>query len=193
MLSKDLSKSEALYEDHVTFEEMQMGIREGKYFKGRFMASRVTMDEATGLVDGLKDDLVILGLKNQNRALNGDTVCLQVLPEKEWVRHFKESDFVDAIDKEEPEQGISNADQGGDVMEGDEEEQIPMSKEKISLMQKINNERERRVTAKVVGIIKPMNKTYGGSILSLQDMSAETKNKFQMFVKNMQIPQSEID
>jgi len=59
-----MSGCEALYEDHLTFDEMQIGIREGKYFKGRFMTSRVNMDEANALVDGLKDDLIILGLKN---------------------------------------------------------------------------------------------------------------------------------
>jgi len=37
------------------------------------------------------------------------------------------------------------------------------------MVQRINNEKERRVTAKVIGIIKPMNKTYGGSILKHQD------------------------
>jgi hypothetical protein len=36
-------------------------------------------------------------------------------------------------------------------------------------MQKINNEKERRVTAKITGIIKPNNKTYGGSILKMED------------------------
>jgi exosome complex exonuclease DIS3/RRP44 len=89
---------------------MQLGIREGKYFKGRFMASRINNEEANALVDGLKDDLIIIGLKNQNRALNGDTVCVQVLPESEWIRNFKESDIINPIDKEDPDQAIGAAD-----------------------------------------------------------------------------------
>lgn len=189
--AKDMRGSEELYEDHCTFDEMQFGIREGKYFKGRFMTSRVNMDEATALVDGLKDDLLILGLKNQNRALNGDTVCIQVLPEKDWIANFKQSDIVNAIDKEEPGQAVSAADEEQGEEERDED--IPPSKEKITLMQKINSEKIRRVTAKVVGIIKPMNKTYGGSILSHSDQSAETRKKFEYFLRNMRIPLDQVD
>jgi hypothetical protein len=37
-------------------------------------------------------------------------------------------------------------------------------------MTKINNEKERRITGKVKGVLKKMNKTYGGSILSFKDM-----------------------
>ena len=37
-------------------------------------------------------------------------------------------------------------------------------------MEKINREKDRRVTAKVKGILKKMNKTYGGSILRIRDM-----------------------
>lgn len=42
-------------------------------------------------------------------------------------------------------------------------------------MNKINKEKERRVTAKVRGVIKKMNKTYGGSILNIKDMIQQTK------------------
>ena len=55
---------------------MVLGIREGKFFKGRLNLSRVNIEEGTISVEGLNDDLVILGLRAQNRALNGDIVCL---------------------------------------------------------------------------------------------------------------------
>jgi exoribonuclease R len=61
------------------------------------------------------------------------------------------------------------------------------------MMQRINNEKERRVTAKVIGIIKPMNKTYGGSILKHQDQSKQTRQKFDIFIANMNIPEEEVD
>ena len=61
------------------------------------------------------------------------------------------------------------------------------------MMQRINNEKERRVTAKVIGIIKPMNKTYGGSILKHQDQSKQTRQKFDIFIANMNIPEDEVD
>jgi hypothetical protein len=54
-------------------------------------------------------------------------------------------------------------------------------------MMKINNEKVKRVTGKVKGILKKMNKTYGGSILNLKDMTLSTKNKFELFCKNNRI------
>jgi hypothetical protein len=62
----------------------------------------------------------------------------------------------------------------GDALIGKAEEEAQKSKVKLSMMQKINQEKERRVTAKVVGVIKPMNKTYGGSILKSEDHSEQT-------------------
>lgn len=38
-------------------------------------------------------------------------------------------------------------------------------------MEKINSEKERKVTARVKGVLKRMNKTYGGSILNIGDMT----------------------
>lgn len=55
---------------------MVLGIREGKFFKGRLNVSRVNLEEATVTVEGLTDDIVVMGMRNQNRALNGDIVCL---------------------------------------------------------------------------------------------------------------------
>lgn len=67
----------------------------------------------------------------------------------------------------------------------DKEEQDKLEAENRTLMEKINNEKERRVTAKVKGILKKMNKTYGGSILRMKDMTKETKQKFELFCKNL--------
>ena len=43
---------------------MVLGIREGKFFKGRLNISRVNMEEATISVEGLNDDILVLGFKN---------------------------------------------------------------------------------------------------------------------------------
>jgi hypothetical protein len=43
---------------------MVLGIREGKFFKGRINVSRVNIAEATVIVEGLNDDLLVLGIKN---------------------------------------------------------------------------------------------------------------------------------
>lgn len=73
---RDVSKSQPLYEEHLSFDEMVLGIREGRFFKGRLNVSRVNIEEATVMVEGLNDDLLVLGSQFQNRGLNGDIVCL---------------------------------------------------------------------------------------------------------------------
>lgn len=61
---EDLSQSEPIYEDHITFEEMVLGIREGKFFKGRLNVSRVNLSEGSIMVEGLTDEIIVLGMKN---------------------------------------------------------------------------------------------------------------------------------
>lgn len=73
---RDVSKSIKLFDEHLSFDEMVLGIREGKFFKGRINVSRVNLEEATVMVEGLNDDILVLGASLQNRALNGDIVCL---------------------------------------------------------------------------------------------------------------------
>ncbi len=58
---------------------------------------------------------------------------------------------------------------------------------KRNIMQKINEEKIKRATAKVVGVLKKMNKTYGGSVISMKDMTKQTKTKFEDFIKNLNI------
>lgn len=173
---------EALYDEHLTFDEMVLGIREGKLFKGRLNVSRVNIEEATVTVEGLNDELLVLGARNLNRALNGDIVCLQVLPERDWIANFKESEMKSAIDKDVIDDESKSE---------EEDNEVPQSKEKISLMQKINGEKLRRVTAIVRGVIKPMNKTYGGSILQAREQSQQTREKFEFFLKNLRVPKEE--
>jgi hypothetical protein len=48
----------------MSFEDMVIGIKEGKYFKGMLMIDRVNPEEAKVKVEGFKDDVLIMGLKN---------------------------------------------------------------------------------------------------------------------------------
>lgn len=42
------------YREHLELSELLLGIKEGRYFQGRLMVSRLTLDEATVSVSGLK-------------------------------------------------------------------------------------------------------------------------------------------
>jgi exoribonuclease R len=58
---------------------------------------------------------------------------------------------------------------------------------RVNIVELINSQNRRRVTATVVGILKPMNKTYGGSIVKESQMVEETKRKFELFCINFGI------
>ena len=73
------------YREHLELSEMLLGIKEGRYFQGRLMVSRLTLDEASVSVSGLRQDLLIQSLENQNRALNADIVAVEVLPKAQWI------------------------------------------------------------------------------------------------------------
>lgn len=62
--------------------------------------SRLAIEEATVTIQGLIQDLLVLGPKNQNRALNGDIVCLEVFQESEWLRNYKTGVPVNVLEQE---------------------------------------------------------------------------------------------
>ena len=55
-------ESTLLYKEHTELSEMLLGIKEGRYFQGRLNVSRLTINEATVNVSGLKQELLIQSL-----------------------------------------------------------------------------------------------------------------------------------
>ena len=45
--------------------------------------------------------MLVLGVENHNRALNGDIVCLEIMPESKWVRNFKSGQPVNVLEQAE--------------------------------------------------------------------------------------------
>lgn len=74
---------------------MVLGIKQGRYFYGRLMMSRIAADEGSVAVPQLHQPLLVKGPKSLNRAINADMVCLEVLPESEW-EPVDESSNIDA-------------------------------------------------------------------------------------------------
>ena len=140
-------ESALLYKEHSELSELLLGIKEGRYFQGRLNVSRLSLEEATVNVFGLQSELLVQTLQDQNRALNGDIVAIEVLPKAKWIKNYKQVplDFTMLNDE-------------GIVKE------VDVPEEATTLMQQINST-SSQVTAKVVGVIKKMVKTYGGSIL----------------------------
>lgn len=53
-MQDDQGQGAAIYSDHLDFSELLIGIKEGRFFQGRLNVSRLTIEEATVNVQGLK-------------------------------------------------------------------------------------------------------------------------------------------
>lgn len=81
--SPDSTKTaETNFEDHLPILEVQKLVKEGKAFVGTFSLSQFSREEAT--VKTLKQEIIIQSKLNQNRAIEGDQVAVQLLPESEY-------------------------------------------------------------------------------------------------------------
>nr|XP_054755302.1 exosome complex exonuclease RRP44-like [Lytechinus pictus] len=74
-----------LYPEHLSSCEINTGIKEGRYKKGTFKASRENFREGYVSVQGVDKMVFIKGLANQNRAVQGDIVAVEILPESQWT------------------------------------------------------------------------------------------------------------
>jgi len=81
-----------VYSEHVTDSEAHAGLESGKYFQGKLRVNPKSTKNAYVAVKGVSRDVLIqdeIGLDRKatgyrNRAIHGDVVVLEMLPEAEW-------------------------------------------------------------------------------------------------------------
>ncbi|VDN03336.1 unnamed protein product [Thelazia callipaeda] len=141
------SRNRILFPEHLSPEEIQDGIESGKFKRAMFHVSHENYTEAFVQVDE-GTTWFIEGYINMNRAVNGDIVAVELLPESEWtcpqkiirLRDVEEIQMDEAVDKED--------DQTNEA-----------SEKKSSMGDKIPS-------ARIVGIIKRNWRQYCGMILT---------------------------
>ncbi|RHY72188.1 hypothetical protein DYB30_009101, partial [Aphanomyces astaci] len=72
------------YEPHLACEDVVRGLCDGSLVSGVLRVNKHNRMDAYVTIPGLDRDLFIDGLSRQNRALDGDTVVLVVLPQTKW-------------------------------------------------------------------------------------------------------------
>lgn len=80
------------YTEHLSSDVLQAGIKSGIYIEGSLRVNKYhAQEEAFVQRRGLdskdkvyESDILIAGLKNRNRAIHGDVVVVQLLPQTEW-------------------------------------------------------------------------------------------------------------
>lgn len=153
---EDLSRKErrerAIFPEHYTQDQLLDGLSKGMLKKGKFRISPENYLEAYVEFD-LEDQWFIQGLKNMNRAIHGDIVVAELLPENEWTTPEKAIRLRDA---EESQSDVKEIYEGDDEnKEIDENVSIPTKKARKELVP----------TARIVGILRRNWRHYCGVVL----------------------------
>ncbi|KAH6615035.1 hypothetical protein C7974DRAFT_343863 [Boeremia exigua] len=150
-------KPEVFYPDHFSMSKMMTGVKAGTMHQGIFNVSQYNYLEGSVHVPSFDKSLIILGRENSNRAVSGDVVVVEVLPQDQWKApstKIVEEDTVAKNDNAEQEEG----------------ENVVNEREKRALQEEVkrahgqSTEGKAQPTARVVGIIKRNWRQYVGHI-----------------------------
>ncbi|XP_060878753.1 exosome complex exonuclease RRP44 [Metopolophium dirhodum] len=78
------TSKEPIFPPHLTPAKIHQGIKAGKLMQGTFFASVDNFLEGNVFVEGQEKNILLQGRENLNRAINGDIVAIQMLPESQW-------------------------------------------------------------------------------------------------------------
>ncbi|KAG4065176.1 hypothetical protein HA402_007573 [Bradysia odoriphaga] len=130
----------AIYPPHLTPSQIHEGIKDGRLHQGSFVASRENYLEGSVNVEGYEKFILIQGRDALNRAVDGDIVAVEILPEEKWTAP---SEIILQDDTENPD----------DVLE-DEANFLPQIK--------ATEVADRSPTGLIVGIIRRKWRQYCG-------------------------------
>ncbi|KAI0379828.1 RNB-domain-containing protein [Hypomontagnella monticulosa] len=155
--SRDKNAPAFLYPEHYTMSKMMTGVKSGMLHQGIFNVSPYNYLEASIKVPAFPKALIVLGRENINRAVDGDVVVVEVLPQDQWKEPSTKIIEEEAITKNE------NADneEGDDLVTEQERRAL---QEQVKKTQGLSTEGRPQPTAKVVGIIKRNWRQYVGHI-----------------------------
>ncbi len=159
--SRDATAAKNLYQEYYSLSKMMTGVKNGTLHQGIFNVSPYNYLEGSIHVPAFEKSLLILGRENMNRAVQGDVVVIEVLPEEQWKAPSSKIIEEETLNRNE------NADaEGGEVVVTEQERRA--LQEKVRRTQSKSIESRPQPTAKVVGVIKRNWRQYVGHV----DMSS---------------------
>ncbi|KAK9823835.1 hypothetical protein WJX72_005833 [[Myrmecia] bisecta] len=162
------AKRARIYEDHRGMADITAGLKAGKYHQGTLRVSRYNPFEGWVGSESVGEDILISGRVAMNRAIEGDAVAIELLPEAEWraASATLPKAGADGAPAEDAEGAEDMQEDGGHIMEV-----VPMD---ISEQPPELTAASKRPTGKVVGIIRRNWRTRGycGSLQPQQRASA---------------------
>eukprot|EP00898_Chlorokybus_atmophyticus_P008814 jgi/Chlat1/8934/Chrsp94S08251 len=157
------NKKRILYEEarssilklfHKPMSEITAGLRAGKYHQGSLRVNPYNSYEAYVGSDSVGHDILIRGREPMNRAINGDIVAVELLPESQWLGDS--TVFREAHEEDEESEENRSSGSGGSV----DEVTIAPTVSDAPIVPRAG----KRPTGRVVGILKRNWRPYCGSI-----------------------------
>lgn len=150
-------KNEVFYPEHYTISKMMTGVKAGTMHQGIFNVSPYNYLEGSVHVAAFDKSLLVLGRENGNRAVSGDVVVVEVLPQDQW-----KAPSTKIIEEE-----TVNKNDNPDIEDG---ENVVSERERRALQEEVkrahgqSSEGRPQPTARVVGIVKRNWRQYVGHI-----------------------------
>ncbi|QUC18178.1 uncharacterized protein UV8b_02419 [Ustilaginoidea virens] len=149
--------SPILYPEYYSLSKMMTGVKAGLMHQGIFNVSPYNYLEGSIKVPAFPKPLLILGRESINRAVDGDVVVVQLLPQDKWKEPSTKIIEEDNITKNEN----ADAEHRDDAVSDKERRAL---QEQAKRSHKASSESQPQPTATVVGVIKRNWRQYVGHI-----------------------------
>jgi len=161
-------KRQKVYEDHKPMSEMTAGLKAGRYHQGALRVNRFNPFEGWVGSESVGEDIFIKGRIDMNRAMDGDVVTIELLPEDQWGAPSSRLPSTAASVAGDTAAGGSGG--GGDEEYNEEENMEPVRVAQVDPGEHyggseaaavLGDGNAKRPTARVIGIIKRNWRTRG--------------------------------
>lgn len=151
------ASQQPIYPEYYSASRMMTGVKAGLLHQGIFNVSPYNYLEGSIKVPAFPKSLLILGRENINRAIDGDVVVVELLPQDQWKSPSTKIIEEDTITKNEN----ADAEERQDFVSDKERKAL---QEEVKRTQKASGENQLQPTAKVVGVVKRNWRQYVGHI-----------------------------
>ncbi|PHH87532.1 hypothetical protein CDD83_8735 [Cordyceps sp. RAO-2017] len=160
--------SQMLYPEYYTLSKLMTGVKAGLMHQGIFNVSPYNYLEGSIKVPAFSKPLLVLGRESINRAVDGDVVVVELLPQDKWKQPSTKIIEEEAITRNEN----ADTDERGDFVSDKERKAL---QEEVKMTHKSSSESRPQPTAKVIGVVKRNWRQYVGHI----DPSSASKSSNQ--------------
>ncbi|KAH3675421.1 hypothetical protein WICMUC_002710 [Wickerhamomyces mucosus] len=167
---------EKFFQDYYSTARLMGGLKNGTLYQGAININSYNFLEGEITIPSLPKPLLILGSESLNRAFNGDSVIVEILPKSQWK---KPSSLV--IDDD-------NLNSNDDPDSNSPQDSINDKERRLLTQEAIQSQTdasEIQPTGRIVGIVKRSWRLYVGQIVSNSVSKSNTNSAKSCFVKLM--------